>query len=261
MLSAWSMNHKSHLKTPFWTLLQKPALARCHCLHATATTEYEDIRRVGLRMPVAVIPNGVDIPREVPGEQRRKRIVFLSRIDPKKGLDMLLPAWCAVAPHHAEWELVIAGPLNGSYADEIRSLARRLRTPRVHFADQVLGEEKRSLFAGAALFVLPSYSENFGIAIAEALAHRLPVITTRETPWQELPARGCGWCIPATEEALREALGDALNRPIGELLAMGEVGCKWMQRDYTWSRIADRMRCVYEWLLHGDAPPECVVID
>ncbi len=261
MLSAWSMNFKSHLKTPFWRLFQKPALVRCHCLHATATAEYEDIRSVGLRGPVAIIPNGVDVPAQVAGGKRSRQAVFLSRIDPKKGLDILLPAWCAVAPDHPEWELVVAGPMDGSYAHEIRALAHRLAPPRLRFVGQLVGEEKRSLLAGASLFVLPSYSENFGIAIAEALAHGLPVITTQETPWQELSSRGCGWCIRAEEGALRDTLQDALRRPLSELQGMGDRGRRWMQCGYAWPRIAAQMRSTYEWLLNGSAPPECVVMD
>jgi glycosyltransferase involved in cell wall biosynthesis len=258
MLSPWSMQYKASMKRPFWHLLQKPALERCHCFHVTAAIEHEDIRRVGLRGPVAVIPNGVDIPALPGGATREKRVVFLSRIDPKKGLDMLLPAWTAIAADFSDWKLVIAGPLTSAYADSMQTLARNLHAPRVTFAGEVLGEAKRALLASASLFVLPTYSENFGIAVAEALAHGVPVITTTETPWADVGSRQCGWCIAPNQETLREALREALSRPLPALHEMGENGRDWMQQDYSWGHITEMMLQTYEWLLHGTARPTWV---
>lgn len=260
-LSAWSMGYKSLVKQPFWRLLQKPALAGCHCLHATAAAEYDDIRRVGLRAPVTVIPNGVDIPEIDPDTPRSRQIVFLSRIDPVKGLDLLLPAWTAVAADYPDWELLIAGPLGDDYATRIRNVARQLATPRIRFLGQVLGPAKRSLLAGASLFVLPSYSENFGIAVAEALAHGLPVITTTATPWAEIRTRRCGWYISATEDALREALRAALSLSLPSLNTMGQTGRQWMEREYAWSQIADKMRHTYKWLLNDGDVPDWIIFD
>ena len=162
MLSSWSMNHKFLIKQPFWNFLQKPALKRCHCFHATAESEYESIRHEGFSAPVAIIPNGIDIPALDEHIEKTKRIVFLSRIDPKKGLDMLIPAWNAISSEFPDWELIIAGPLNNGYAKSMQSLARTLEASRISFIGQTLGEEKRRLLSTAALFVLPTYSENFG---------------------------------------------------------------------------------------------------
>jgi glycosyltransferase involved in cell wall biosynthesis len=259
MLSSWSMRYKAALKAPFWALLQKPALARSHCLHVTAPIEYEDVRRVGLRAPVAVIPYGIDIPQLRPGEPRLKRVVFMSRIDPKKGVDLLLPAWQALAADFSDWELVIAGPLGGTYADSMQALARRLAVPRVRFTGQVLGEDKRALLSGAALFVLPTRSENFGMVVPEALAHGTPVITTDETPWQEIRRRGCGWIIHPERQELEQVLRAAMSRPPEHLRAMGATGRAWMQADYAWGRIAAMMRDTYAWLLHGGVRPGWVV--
>ena len=260
MLSPWSMRYKALLKQPFWRLLQEPALRRCHCLHATAAVEFEDIRSAGLRGPVAIIPNGVDIPHLSRDTPRAKRVVFLSRIDPKKGLDLLLPAWTAIAKDFSDWELVIAGPLKDTYANSIQTLARKMATPRVIFAGEVLGEAKRALLSSASLFVLPSYSENFGIAVAEALAHGLPVITTTATPWTELDHRNCGWCIPPRENELREALRAALTLPLPLLHDMGAKGREWMQRSFAWETVATMMLYTYEWLLHNSARPDCVTM-
>lgn len=259
MLSSWSMQYKSVIKKPFWRLLQEPALKRCHCFHATAMSEYEDIRRQGFTAPVAVIPNGIDIPTLRFETSRTRRVVFLSRIDPKKGLDMLLPAWAAVAGDFTDWELVIAGPLGGNYARSMQNLAEEIRAPRIRFIGQVLGESKRDLLASASLFVLPTYSENFGIAVAEALAHGLPVITTDETPWTSVHERNCGWIIRPDQRELEQALRDAMSRSTADLHDMGAIGRSWMETDYAWRRIAIMMQHTYRWLLHGGVQPEWVL--
>lgn len=258
MLSAWSMLYKSHVKKPFWHLFQKRALDRCHCFHATAPVELEDIRRLGFRKPVAVIPNGVDIPSLRDDTPKTKSIVFLSRIDPKKGLDLLLPAWTSIADEFRDWKLVIAGPLTGAYPESVRALAQKLNAPRVSFPGQVLGADKLRLLSGASLFVLPTYSENFGIAVAEALAHGTPVITTTETPWTDVADRGCGWCITPDEDSVRDALRSALHTSLLELHQMGQQGRAWMERDYSWTHVADLMSQTYQWLLTGGRLPECI---
>lgn len=259
MLSPWSMRYKAALKAPFWKLLQRPALARTHCFHATAPIEYDDIRRVGLRGPVAVIPLGVDIPPPGADDGKLRRVVFMSRIDPKKGLDMLLPAWAALAEDFRDWELVIAGPLTGSYAETMQELARTLAAPRVTFIGQVLGEEKRALLARASLFVLPTRSENFGMVVPEALAHGTPVITTTETPWADLRRRGCGWTINPDREELERALRHAMSLPPENLREMGTIGRQWMRAEFAWGRIAEKMQLTYEWLHYGGKRPDWVV--
>lgn len=254
-LAPWSMRYKSVLKDPFWRMLQKPALKRSHCFHVTAPCEYEDIRRVGLRGAVAIVPIGVDIPVLSSNIQRQKRIVFLGRLDPVKGVDILVQAWSAVADHFPEWELVIAGPLDSEYAESIQKRASDLQTPRIKFAGQLLGDAKRDLFSNASLFVLPSHSENFGIVVAEALAYGVPVITSTETPWREISSRGCGWVIPPTQAALEGVLHKSLRQPLPALEEMGLRGRKWVQESYSWGRIGAMMQQTYEWLLYGGSMP------
>jgi glycosyltransferase involved in cell wall biosynthesis len=254
-LSSWSMQYKSLVKKPFWKLLQKPALDRCHCYHATAGAEYEDIRRVGLRRPVAIIPNGIDIPTLTSDAQRRKQVVFLSRINPVKGLDILLPAWAAIAPDFQEWELIIAGPLDNEYATAVQASAGSLNCPSIKFVGESLGNNKTRLLAEAALFVLPSYSENFGIAVAEALAHGLPVITTSGTPWSEITQRDAGWYISPNKPALEDALRSALSQPLPALREMGNKGRTWMEVSYSWEHIAIMMQETYRWLHSNGSKP------
>ncbi len=260
-LSSWSMRAKRRRKLAFWRALQKPALERVHCFHATRAAEYEDIRRAGLRAPVAILPSGIDTPAFDGTPRKTKRIVFMSRLHPVKGLDLLLPAWKTLARRFPEWELVIAGPAHGDYGHSIRRLAAELQLERVEFVGEVSGREKTALLSEAGLFVLPSYSENFGVVVAEALAHGTPVVTTTATPWRELVSRDCGWWVAAEAEPLAAALSEALSLPQSRLTAMGREGRHWMRESLAWPMIASQMHTTYEWLLHGGSRPAWVVED
>ncbi|HLF97411.1 MAG TPA: glycosyltransferase [Methylococcaceae bacterium] len=258
MFTPWSWRHHALVKKPFWYALQKPALGRVDCFHATADSELEDVRRRGFRQPVAVIPNGVEIPDLAGTGKVGQRLVFLSRIHEKKGVHLLIRAWRTLADRYPGWELVIAGSVDSAYGQDMVRLAQEIGAPRLRFAGEVLGREKTELLAGARLFVLPTFSENFGIAIAEALAHGTPAITTVETPWTGLEARGCGWCIQADLPALERTLALAMNRSSEELEAMGISGRRWVAEDYGWQRVAGMMESVYRWLLGQGSRPSCV---
>lgn len=261
-MSVWSMRYKGIVKQPFWRFIQKPALQRCHCFHATSIDEYGQVRSLGLRAPVAIIPNGVDIPDLVAGAPRKRQVVFLGRINPVKGVDMLIRAWPGISELHPDWELVVAGPLKDDYGRTMQKLAATAcGNGTIRFAGEVLGAEKTDLLAGASLFVLPSHSENFGMVIAEALAHGLPVVTTTGTPWAELVDHNCGWHVPPEQLSIATALQDAMSRPLEELHAMGERGRCWVQQDYSWDTVANMMLSTYSWLLAKGSRPGFVISD
>lgn len=257
MFTPWSWRRRAAIKRPFWYLLQQRALRRVDCFHATAPSEYDDIRARGFQQPVAIVPNGVVVPDLSDAPARDNTVVFLSRIHPKKGLDLLLPVWRDIAARFPGWRLVIAGPLDSAYAQKLRTAAQDI--PRLEFVGQVLGAAKRALLASARLFVLPTYSENFGIAIAEALAHGVPVITTHATPWAGVKDRACGWIIEPTGPALREAMICALDRDAATLAAMGATGRQWMQAEFGWEQVAAQMDRVYRWLAFDEPRPDCVI--
>ncbi len=261
MLTEWSMNYKSVLKKPYWNFLQKRALLKVNCFHATAQSEYDDVRRMGFSQPVAVIPNGVAIPPvDAELSVKKNRILFLSRIHPKKGLDILLEVWAALAGQFNDWELVIAGRLEGAYAKKIQHLAENLNLKNIRFAGEVLGAEKTALFQSSRLFVLPTHSENFGMVVAEALAHAVPVITTTGTPWTDLAQRSCGWVISPERKALQAVLESALRLSAEELESMGQSGRAWVEQDYSWQSVAEKMAGVYEWLSGSAHRPDYVMV-
>lgn len=269
MLEPWALSHRAWKKRLAWLLYQRRDLLTASVLHATAEQEVASLRRLGLRQPIAMIPNGVEFPapadvastmaarlRPAAATQRERTALFLSRIHPKKGLINLIDAWACVRPEG--WRLVIAGPDERGHQAEV---AERIRTSgvgeQVSFAGAVEGEAKAALYRNADLFVLPTFSENFGVVVAEALAYGLPVVTTRGAPWADLETHGCGWWVDIGADPLVEALTAATAMGNEERHAMGIQGLKYVKR-YNWHDIAGRMADVYRWML-GEAPmPDCV---
>lgn len=239
--------------------LQLPVLSRATCLHATSDAEVDDIRAIGLRAPVAVIPNGIDVPSLGRAScAGPRRALFLGRLHPIKGVELLLDAWKAVSGKHPDWELFIVGQGDEAYERTLRSISD---SNRVSFRGAVYGEEKAELLRSASLFILPTKSENFGMAVAEALACGVPVITTHGAPWSGLEVNRCGFWIHRGLDELVYTLSRALEMEERELMAMGDRGRAWMLRDFDWPSIARRMAAVYQWIVRGGARPVDVRVD
>jgi glycosyltransferase involved in cell wall biosynthesis len=259
-LSDWAMRSGSPLKRAFWPLLQRPALAASTCFHATSLSEYDDIRRTGFRHPVAIIPNGVDVPDLPPKSFRSLRtLLFLGRIHPIKGLDALLPAWQRVQDEFPAWRLRIVGPDDGGYLAQMQRLAGELRLERVEFSGALHGSQKWLAYREAELFVLPTYSENFGMSIAESLAAGTPAIVSKAAPWAGLEAQQAGWWIDIGIDPLVACLENALRRTPESLAEMGVRGRRWMETNFSWTEVGRRMGETYHWLVDGGDRPDCVI--
>ena len=265
MLSPWALNHSRWRKQVFGALLQWPAIANAACFHATAESEYEDIRRAGFRhQPVCVIPNGVDLPEL--GAKRassRRVLLYLGRIHVKKGVDILLHAWSQVSQRFRDWELRIVGSdrgwdLRGGYLDEMLSLSQKLKLERVTFLGPLYGDDKTNAYRDAELFVLPTRSENFGLTVAEALAAGTPVIVTKGAPWEGLQREGAGWWVDLGVDPLIASLEEAMALSPEPLGLMGLRGREWMIRDFSWDSVAETMVSVYRWIACGGERPGCV---
>ena len=268
VFSDWAMESGSRLKKVFWRLLQRPSLVNVACFHATGEHEYVDIRKRGFHQPVAIIPNGIDIPVGIDVTQPKagRTLLFLGRIHPVKGLDLLLKAWRLLQSHHPDWNLEIAGTdvLNGEssgYMNKLKVLASSLKLNRVQFVGELTGEKKFHAYAKADLYILPSRSENFGVTVAESLAAGTPVITTTGTPWRELDEKGCGWCVDPVNSALSERLDKSMQLSRAELKTMGGKGSKWMVDHFSWDRVGRMMVDVYKWVLTGSNRPRFVYVD
>jgi glycosyltransferase involved in cell wall biosynthesis len=260
MLAAEALAISHWKKKLVWGLAQHRALAAADCLHATAVSEYEEIRAAGLINPVAIIPNGIDLP-ELEDRCRRdngkRTVLYLGRMHPKKGLVELVRAWALIENEFPDASLRLVGPAEGQYDEELRKQISMLLVQRVAIDPPVFGHQaKLAAYRAADIFVLPTRNENFGMTVAEALAAEVPVITTKGAPWSGLAHHRCGWWIEFGVEALAAALREALAVPHGELHAMGEQGRRWMSRDFGWGPVAEEMAAVYGWLqTGGEAPP------
>jgi glycosyltransferase involved in cell wall biosynthesis len=262
VLARWSRQRSYVRKKAMWWLGQRFTVERTTCFHATSEAECESVREMGFRAPVAIIPNGVDVPSDDVAasvkQAGRRRVVFFGRIHPVKGVDRLIEAWASLQSRFADWEVDIVGPSGDSYAVEMRRLAERLACTRVHFHDAVYGDEKWKALARAELFVLPSRTENFGMTVAEALAVGVPAIVTKNAPWEGLDRERCGWWIEDGVDSLRSAMVRALSMRPDELSAMGKLGRSWMIRDFSWHSIGQRMAKTYDWIIRGGTAPSWI---
>lgn len=262
-MTPFSLRVNPLMKKIFWRLFQGASVRSADCFHASAESELDDIRRLGFKQPICVIPCGVGQVEKNEKKQDggRRRLLFLGRIHPIKGVDNLLHAWRAVENKFPDWDLHVAGPDNAGYLAEMQALAVKLRLKRVFFLGPVFGDKKNWAYRDASLYVLPSHSENFGITVAEALAAGVPAIVTKGAPWDGLERHGAGWWIEIGVDPLVSCLELAMSKSAPQLLAMGQAGREWMIRDYSWERIRAQFSITYRWMIDGGEPPSWVRLD
>lgn len=262
-LAPWAINFKGTKKKVAWWLYQSDVIRRASVIRATSLAEYEHVRSLGITTPVAVIPNGVSLPRNLAIHSKRhhpiRTALFLGRIHPVKGLINLIHAWAAVRP--ANWRLLIVGPVEQGHDDEIKEVSLSLGlNDQVHLMGEIDDKQKWQYLDQANLLVLPSFTENFGMVVVEALAVGIPVLTTRGTPWRELIEEQCGWWVEPTVEGLAGGIRSATNMNEEQLRLMGTRGKRLTERKYLWSSIALQMMELYMWLGTGGDRPEFVKI-
>jgi glycosyltransferase involved in cell wall biosynthesis len=259
MLEPWALGFHPIRKRVALKMFQQRDLARVALFFATSLQEAQSIRRFGLNQPIAVIPNGVDPPTTTSSVEQYKterQMVLMSRLHPIKGVPMFLSAWSKVNP--GGWKLVIAGPDEDGYRKKIEKEIDRLSLRgSVECIGDVSGSAKSRLLAGADLFVLPSFSENFGVVVAEALSYGLPVLTTTGTPWEILRDRDCGWWVVPEVEPLSAALREAIALDSDRLIGMQDRA-RALASEYSWSRIAADTAQIYRWVLGSGEKPGCV---
>jgi glycosyltransferase involved in cell wall biosynthesis len=263
MLSRVALGFSRSSKTLFWHVMQKSAVLDAACLHATSQSEHDELRALGINRPIAILPNGIDLPDAAhlstpPRGNALRTLLFLGRIHPKKGLDILIAAWARIAPRYPEWRLRIVGPADDRHARELHGLISDHNAPRVSIDEPAYDDTKWRIYSEADLFVLPTRNENFGLTVAESLACRRPVIVTKGAPWAGVETHRCGWWVDANERALAEGLVTALGMPDDVLNAMGLRGEAWMKQAFSWNGIGVEMVRVYAWALGRGDRPDCV---
>lgn len=255
MLEPWARRHKKWKKDIAWLAYQRRDIRTANALHATAEQEAENLARMHLDVPVHMIPNGVDIPalRSVPPGALRTAL-FIGRLYPVKGLPNLIEAWSRVRP--VGWRLVLVGPDEAGHRAELEALiARHDLGDVIQFTGPLQGAAKESALFGADLFVLPTHSESFGMAIAEALAHGVPVLTTMGAPWPALTQQAMGWRTPISVDGLAGGLAQATTADGSVLRAMGAKGRAFVTAGLSWDRVAGQFLATYATIVAKSTAP------
>lgn len=253
MLEPWIISrHYWTKKVPALLLYQKAAVVNADCIHATAESEKENLLKLGYNSKIEVVANGIDVDGIVMKDnwERKKNILFLSRVHVKKGIEFLLEAVAMIKDKLDGYTINIAGEGEFEYILSLKNKAKELGiSDMINFCGGVYGEKKWELFKEADVFVLPTYSENFGIVVGEALACGTPVITTKGTPWEELNTENCGWWIEIGSNAIKEALMNFLVLSVNELKGMGINGRKLIMNKYSTKQISHNMFELYSKIL------------
>jgi len=242
-LQRWQSSRRATMKAA-WESVCRQLAPEGMVLHVTSAQEAAESAVKFPRASAVVIPNGVELPPSLVARNGSGslRLLFLGRLDPKKGIENLLAA-CQSLHLDRPWCLTIAGSGDAAYSAALEQSARQLGVgEHVRFAGEVRGEAKAELFAASDLAVFPSHTENFAMVVAEALAHGVPVITSKGTPWSGIEARGCGFWVENDPSTLAATIERMSRMPLAE---MGARGRRWMKEEFSWETVSRAMRELY----------------
>ena len=272
MLDPWALKNSAWKKKIAGWLFENRNFRFASCIHALCESEYESIRRYGLKNPIAIIPNGIDLPQEgskLPApwvnsiSLGRKIMLFLGRLHPKKGLSNLIEAWAQLKVKDKaladEWRLVIAGWSQGGHEEQLKkTVAEKELEHDVIFLGPVFDDTKRACFQNADTFILPSFSEGLPMCILEAWSYGLPVIMTGECNIPEGFQAGAAIVIQPQTDSVTEGLGKLLSMSDADRRQMGWNGRNLVASKFSWPTIAAQMIDVYQWCLGQGPQPNCV---
>lgn len=250
MLEPWIIKrHYWTRKVPALWLYQKAAVQRADCVQATAESERDNLLKLGYNSNIKVVRLGIDAESiEMKRSWKKSRqILFLSRVHVKKGINFLVEAADVLRNELQGYKILVAGEGDADYVEAMkRMICDRGLQDIVQLIGGVYGDEKWRLFQTSDFFVLPTHSENFGLAIAESLASGTPVITTVGTPWSDLNSSEAGAWIEIGTEPLVETLRRFLSLSEDELETMGRNGRKLIETKYSAHVMAEQMMEVYK---------------
>jgi len=266
MLMAEPLKRKFLKKFIALFVYQRKDLMRAKLLIATSSSEYDYLRFLKFLNPIAIIPNGIkknslNFHREKKTDIHHNQInfLFLSRIHPIKGLINLINAWALI--NQKKIKLKIVGPDEDNYLGKLRYEINRLDlNESIQIFPAAYGKEKEIFFQESDFFILPSISENFGIAILEALSYGIPVITTKGTPWSELQTQGGGWWIDNSIDALVGAINEAISLSSSELKLM-KLNARRISSNYYLDHSVKKVFQSYLWAINSIDKPDFIYLD
>ena len=261
MLDSWALKNSRFKKIISLMLFERKNLRTADCIHALCEKELQDIKKIVSDVPIAIIPNGVYLPILKNNKLKNnevKRLLFLGRIHPKKGLTNLLKAWEEVSKIK-KWELVIAGVDENGYESYLKKLSIEKNIYKsVKFVGPVFGKEKENLLLSADAFILPSFSEGLPMSVLEAWSYKLPVIMTPECNLEIGFQKGAAIEIDTTVIGITNGILELLEYDNLELIKKGVIGYELVRKDFTWDIVSEKMEKVYLWLSGLNDKPDFV---
>ena len=276
MLEPWARRNAQMKKRIVSALYERRSLEGASCIQVNSQSEAKSIRDFGLRNPICIIPNGIDPPTRTRSASKcesqtpdgKKVLLYLGRLHSKKNLSVLLDAWNTFQKSEAgnrsseKWMLAVAGWDQGGYEVLLKKKARDLEMEHsVLFLGPMFGRDKAAVYQNATAFVLPSLSEGLPMAVLEAWSYGKPVLMTPECNLLEGFAADAAIKIDTTANGIAKGLLQLIKMTDRDCAAMGERGRVLVAEKFSWPRVGEQMRSVYEWVWGGGSPPETVRVD
>jgi glycosyltransferase involved in cell wall biosynthesis len=261
MLYPQALNHSKLKKKLFLNLVLLKDLNKAAAVHATCMKEMQHLRELGVKAPIAVNPNPINITNsQLSTLHSQLKIGYLGRVHPRKNVELLLYVWDKLHLDKINAELIIIGDGDTHYMDFLKAEQQRLNLKNVIFTGFLSGETKENVLRSLSYLVVPSDFENFGMIVPEALIKGIPVIASKGTPWEELSTHHCGWWVDNDVNTLAATIEKALNISEKERRQMGVNGIKLVRETYSVGVVAGKMKRLYEWILNGGEKPEYVYV-
>lgn len=267
MLEPWALSYKALKKRIYYTLLEKPALQNARAIQMLASSEAEQIKALKLKTPITIAPNGIHRQdfEKLPNpeffyqkfsETRNKTLIlFLGRIDPKKGLDLLATAFGKIHTQFPQTHLIVAGPDNIGFLPTAKDyFASTGCLNAVTFTGILTGSLKYAALAAANIYVAPSYSEGFSMSVLEGMASSLPCVITTGCNFPEAGKADAAYVVDIDADAIANALNHCLQSP-QQAKEMGNRARKLIFEQYTWDSIAKKLIQVYTTIIQNQPIP------
>ena len=264
MMEPWALAYKAWKKKLYFNFLEKPSLQTANAMQMTSSTEAKHINTLGLKTPLVFVPNGIHredfaslsnpeiFYQQFPETRNKTLIIFLGRIDPKKGLDLLAPAFSQAHQKFPDTHLIVAGPDNTGFLPTAESYFIEAGCSHaVTFTGMLTGDIKYAALAAAKIYVAPSYSEGFSMSVLEGMAAGLPCVITTGCNFPEAGEAEVATIVNIDVGSIAKAIIHLLEDD-QQAKNMGYRARQFILDNYTWDKIALKMVSVYENIIQGN---------